>query len=504
MIYSIAPSPLDANLVWAGTDDGLIHVTRDDGKTWQNVTPPSLTPWSKVGIIDAGHFDAGTAYAAIDRHRLEDYTPHILRTHDGGRTWQAIITGLPDGDYINVVREDPRRQGLLYAGSELGIWISFDDGDHWQPLQLNLPHVSVRDIDVHGDDLVIATHGRAFWILDDITPLRQVSAQTAQQPALLFKPQAALRIRPGSDEGTPLPPEIPKAPNPPAGAAINYWLAQDSASPVTLEVVDDAGKVARRYSSADPVAQVDPRTLDIPMYWVHPAQPPAATRGMHRFMWDMRYAPPEGAGGGGRQGGGGRFGGGGVWAPPGDYTVRLTAGGQTYTQTLTLKADPRVKSSAADLNLQFDVATQLQDLAGRANRAARQADALKRAAQQAQPKLTDAAAKQALDAFVKQIDEIAGPPAANPFSGEPETGEPERTTIRTLARMFAQLQGAAQSADVAPTADVTEGMRAGAKDLDDLSARWSALLSTDLPKLNDQLKAAGAEPIALPAGGGRQ
>ncbi|HYX42420.1 MAG TPA: hypothetical protein VE821_12020, partial [Pyrinomonadaceae bacterium] len=214
VIYTVAPSPKDVNLIWAGTDDGLIHVTRDGGRNWQNVTPPGLTSWSKISIIDAGHFDAATAYAAVNRIRLDDMHPHIYRTHDGGRTWQEIVRGLPD-DPINTVREDPQRKGLLFAGSERAVYVSFNDGDDWQSLRLNMAASSVRDLVIHDDDVVVGTHGRSFWILDDITPLRQLTAQVAAADAFLFRPQLATRVRRNVNTDTPLPPEEPAGQNPP-------------------------------------------------------------------------------------------------------------------------------------------------------------------------------------------------------------------------------------------------------------------------------------------------
>jgi photosystem II stability/assembly factor-like uncharacterized protein len=489
VIYAIAPSPLDAQLVWVGTDDGLIHVTHDDGAHWANVTPPDLTAWSKVGIIEASHFDRNTAYAAIDRHRLEDYRAHIYRTHDGGKSWQHIDAGIPEGAFVNVVREDPVRVGLLYAGTELGVYCSFDDGQHWQPLQLNLPAVSVRDIVVHQDDLVIATHGRAFWILDNVTPLRQTAA-VADQPAYLFKPQTALRIRPGSDEGTPLPPEIAKAPNAPSGAMIDYYLKQDNSSPVALDIFDAAGKLVRHYASDEAAPAVDPKTLDIPMYWIHPAQPPSATRGMHRFLWDMHYAAPAQGAAAPRR----RFGSDGPWAAPGEYRVQLTVAGQQYSQPLTLKPDPRTKATVADLVQQFEVASHSAEMTASSGRVLRQSDALKKAAADLKPKATDAATRQQLDDFVQKLTDIAGATVAGAF-GAPAVSENDQTSFRYLNRAFTQLEAAVESADVAPTPEVVRAVAANAQKLDQVNAKWKALMETDMPRLNERLRQAGLEPL---------
>jgi photosystem II stability/assembly factor-like uncharacterized protein len=343
VIYTIAPSPLRASTVWVGTDDGLIQRTDDDGKNWQNVTPPALTAWSKVVMMEASHFDVNEAYAAVDRHRLEDYEPYVYRTRDGGKSWQKITNGLPAGVYMQTVKEDPRRRGLLFAGTELGVYVSFDDGDHWQSLQLNLPPASVRDIAIHEDDLIVATHGRGFWVLDDITPLRQASEELAQSRAFLFRPADALILPPYSENGTPQPRDEPLMENAPYGAIIDYYLKSDASGPVTLEFVSPAGDVVRRFSSEDKLTPVDPNTLDIPASWVPAPKALPATAGMHRWLWNLRPPPPAESG---RGGGGGAavFGGRGVPPVlPGTYTVRLTVGGKSYTQPLVVKADPRAK-----------------------------------------------------------------------------------------------------------------------------------------------------------------
>ena len=356
VIYTIAPSPRDENTIWAGTDDGLIHVTRDGGKNWNNVTPAALTPWAKVSLMDASHFDVNTAYAAINTFRLDDLRPHIYRTRDGGKTWTHITSGIPDGGAINVVREDPQRRGLLFAGSEQAVYVSFDDGDRWQSLRLNMPATSVRDLVIKDDDLVVGTHGRSFWILDDITPLRQATGDAFAASVHLFKPQSAWRFRWNKNTDTPLPPDEPAGENPPDGAIVNYWLKADARSPVTLEILDAEQQVLRRYSSSDPPEPlVEGRNT--PDYWIRPHQALSAKAGFHRFVWDLHHERPAvpsfsypiaaiyrntprtpvGS-----------------WALPGTYSVRLTVDGVTRTERLTVRLDPRVKTSAADMKLQYD------------------------------------------------------------------------------------------------------------------------------------------------------
>src|SRR5436309_2619225 len=309
VIYTIAPSPLRASMIWAGTDDGLIHLTNDDGKNWQNITPPALTSWSKVTMLEASHFDVNEAYAAFERHQLEDYEPHIYRTHDAGKTWTEIINGFPKGIYVQTVKEDPQRRGLLFAGTERAVLISFDDGDHWRSLQLNLPPASMRDLAIHEDDLIVATHGRGFWVLDDITPLRQIIGEVSNAAAHLFRPADAINMPPGGDNGTPLPRDEPLADNPPSGALIDYYLKTNATGPVTLEILDPSGETIRRYSSEDKFPPVDPDKLNFPPYWARTSEPLPATSGVHRWIWDLRPTPPQRparGGGGGGGGGGGR------------------------------------------------------------------------------------------------------------------------------------------------------------------------------------------------------
>jgi len=341
VIYAIAPSPLRAATIWIGTDDGLIQLTKDGGKTWQNVTPPAITSWSKVVMIEASHFDVNEAYAAVERHQLADYEPHIYRTVDSGKTWTEITKGLPAGVYVQTVKEDPNRRGLLFTGTERTVFVSFDDGDHWQSLQLNLPPASMRDADVHGDDLIVATHGRGFWVLDNISALRQINADVASGSAHLFQPADAILMTPGNDNGTPMPRDEPLAENAPVGATIDYYLKSNATGPITLEILDPAGEIVRKYSSEDKGPPVNPDTLNIPAYWVRPFEPLSTAAGMHRWIWDLRPTPPPRPAGGG----GGGFGGRGAvpMVLPGIYMVKLSVGGKNYTQPLVVKMDLRTK-----------------------------------------------------------------------------------------------------------------------------------------------------------------
>jgi photosystem II stability/assembly factor-like uncharacterized protein len=360
VIYSLSPSYRDEQLIWAGTDDGLVWVTRDGGAHWRNVTPPGLSAWSRVTQIDASHFDRASAYISVSRQRLDDQRPYIYKTHDGGATWTPIAGGLPD-EPVNTVREDPERRGLLFAGTERTVYVSFDDGAHWNSLQRNLPSTSVRDLVVHGDDLVAGTHGRSFWILDDIAPLRQWKAGIAEQPAHLFVPERAYRVRFDTNTDTPLPPEEPAGRNPPDGAILDYTLGPSARGPVSIEIDDARGRRVRSYSSSDEPAGIDPE-IDVPAYWVRPQATVAATPGIHRFVWDLRYAPPsafdheypiaaivhdtprEPRG---------------VFAPPGRYVVKLHAGGRTYAQPLRLVMDPRVTTPPSELRAQFALGSRI-------------------------------------------------------------------------------------------------------------------------------------------------
>jgi photosystem II stability/assembly factor-like uncharacterized protein len=486
VIYTVAPSPLDANRIWCGTDDGLIHLTTDGGKTWTNVTPPNISAWQKISLIEAGHFDANTAYAAVNTMRIDDLRPHVFATRDSGKTWTEIANGIPAGQIINAVREDPEQKGLLFAGAEKGVYISFDNGANWESLRLNLPASSVRDLVIKNDDLVVATHGRGFWILDNITPLRQLNRN--QRGDLLFKPQTAMRVRANLNTDTPLPPDEPAGENPPDGAMIDYFLSKDASGPVTIEIKDRNGQSVRKYSSADAPVKANPKRLRIPSYWIRPSQSVSTKAGMHRFLWDMHYAPvqdvepefpiaatyrntaPAATS---------------PWAAPGDYTITFTVDGKTFSQPLTVAMDPRVKASAADLQGQFDLSWKLYQLRLKLAPIGKKFDDI---AEQLTKLRTKAAERpdvaQKLEAFAQTLMKF-GPP--HPRPGAP----PSLFVLESTTRLFNEIEGA----DAAPTTAV----EAAVADLDTRTGpmmdAWQKLLESDLPSLNQQLKQAGFPEI---------
>jgi photosystem II stability/assembly factor-like uncharacterized protein len=511
VIYTIAPSYIDINRIWIGTDDGLIHMTADGGRNWTDVTPPGLSPWAKVSVMDAGRFDIQTAYAAINTLRLDDMRPHIYRTHDGGKTWAHITTGIPDGAPVNAVREDPKRRGLLFAGTEREIYVSFDDGDHWQSLRLNMPATSMRDLIVKDDDLAVATHGRGFWILDDITPLRQLTAEAAAAEAVLFKPQVATRVRWNMNTDTPLPPDEPAGQNPPDGAIINYVLKKDAVGPVTLEILDPAGRVIRRYASSDAAELPAAETAPVPLYWYRPPQRLGTKAGMHRFLWDMRYQPLSGAGGRG-----------GlpiaavgyntvptpssIWVAPGTYTVQLTVDGKSYSQPLTVRMDPRIKTPAAGLEKQFALSKAMYDGVLETQAALEHLRGLRGQVKKIQEKAGQGqtAISQALADFDKKAAALEGGGGGGAgqrgggggFGGlGMAAGGPD--TLAGIVGGLASLMSLLQGADAAPTSQAAAAVAERQKSLAELMAKWNALKGLDLAGLNVRLKAAGLPAIEI-------
>jgi photosystem II stability/assembly factor-like uncharacterized protein len=521
VIYTVAPSYQDVNRIWVGTDDGLIHVTADSGVTWKNVTPPSVGPWAKVSVIDAGRFDPLTAYAAINTLRLDDLRPHVLRTKDGGKTWTEIVNGIPAGETVNAVREDPKRKGLLFAGTERSVYVSFDDGANWQSLRQNMAVTSVRDVIVKDDDLLAATHGRGFWILDDITPLRQIEPGTADQDAVLFKPTTAWRVRWNTSVDMPWPKEEPTAPNPPEGAIINYYLKSAASGPVTLEILQQDGRLVRRYSSTDPVAPIpEPAAAPAPVYWYRPPQTLSAAAGMHRFSWDVHYQPlsgltPEGGGLGA------------VptqlpiqaipyntvpapttpWVNPGTYTVKLAVNGKSYSQSIVVKQDPRVKTPALAMHQVYTLTKSMYYAAVDARLAATALGALRQqiAAQRSQ---AQGAVADALAAFDKKAVALEGTPpqtaggrgrGAGPGGGRGAAAAPSSPpdTLWGVSNALSAVMNAMQAADVAPTANTLTAVTGAQRSAAAVMARWMTFKSVDVPALNAQLKTVGLKPVTL-------
>jgi len=492
-IYALAPSFKDVNTLWAGTDDGLIWMTRDGGKNWNNITPPELTAWSKVTQIEASHFDDQTAYASVSRFRIDDLHPYIYRTHDAGKTWKLISAGLPADAPVDAVREDPVRKGLLFAGTETSVWVSFDDGDRWQSLQLNLPHTSMRDFGIHENDLIVATHGRSFWILDDITPLRQLAEVKANADAYLFHPAPAYRVRRSTYPDTPMPPDEPAGQNPPDGAILDYFLAQPAHGPVTLEIVDAKGKLVRRYSSADTpdVTQAELEKQLIPLYWIRMPKILAASAGMHRWVWDLRYPSPTASqhefpisavphdtpryplG---------------PLALPGEYTVRLIANGYTSTTPLTAKMDPRVNTPPGGIEQQFVLEMRLASDLTASTEAVTEGhslvDQLHKVGAQATGTLAES-----IKALAQKVEAILARPAPAGAPAEP-TLTRENSTVGTLYAGIGQ-------ADIAPTAAQLNAVSETERDLSTVMKQWEEVRKSDVPVLNQQLKSANLPEIRL-------
>jgi photosystem II stability/assembly factor-like uncharacterized protein len=467
VIYTVAPSPLDVNLIWAGTDDGYIQVTRDGGKTWTNVTPPAITSWSKVSIMEASHFDPNTAYAAVNRIRCDDLRPHIYRTRDGGKTWQEIVTGLPN-DPINSVKEDPIQKGLLFAGSERMVSVSFDDGEHWQPLRLNMPATSIRDLVIKDDDIVVGTHGRSFWILDDITPLRQLTKEVAAKNAIFYKPQLAYRVRWNMNTDTPIPQEEPAGDNPPDGAVINYYLKNQSE--VSVEIYDKFGTVVRSYSTNDKPIEINPG--NVPPYWIRPQQILSGAPGSHRFLWDLHYTPldepasfsiaatyqntaPESTG---------------PWVLPGIYYIKFKADGQVLTQSLTVKMDPRVSSTTEQLKQQHDLSLDCYEGQKKVTELQAAVASLRKQVALTLPMIK----KGALATSLQQLDQ--------------SVANIQNNDLGRLNRAFASVFNVLQDTDMPATTQAIAAAQEAKSNLGQVVQKWEALFKDVLPGINEQLK----------------
>lgn len=492
VIYALAASYKTTQTLWVGTDDGLVWITRDGGGNWANITPPGVTPWSKVAQIDASRFDDDTAYVAVNRMRIDDLRPYAFRTHDGGKTWQSISAGLPDDAPVDAVRADPVQPGLLYAATERAVWVSFDDGAHWRPLQYNLPHTSMRDLLVKDNDLIVATHGRSFWILDDVTPLRVMASQTGDRLPALFPPAEAWRVRSAEYTDTPLPPDEPAGANPPNGAIIDYDLPAN-AQEVTLEILDSGGKVLRRYSSKDPVTPAPEQMLTnlIPPYWPLMHGPMPATAGMHRWVWDLRSATPTAT----------------HYEYPisavphrtplepqgplvvaGAYTVRLTVDGHSETERLTVKMDPRIHTAPQELEALHTAQMTM-------------ADAL------------DAVAKADLAAHAV-AEQIASPQNASlasqltPYSdalkallrGNEHSNDQDAKSIPGIDEVngeAGQLYGELEQADGVPTEALTAAAGQVEGEVKEVVPAWEDFRENKLPALNKLLESAHHARIDL-------
>jgi len=488
VIYAIGPSPVRDGLLWVGTDDGLVWRSDDEGGHWRDVTPTALTPWSKVGIVEPSHFDAARAYLAVDRRRLEDDHPYIYASADGGATWTQRTAGIPADQSVNVVREDPVRPGLLYAGTERGVYVSLDDGGRWQPLRSGLPATSVRDIEVHGEDLVIATHGRAFWVLDDISPLRQLNAAATAAPAWLARPADAIRFRPSEFAGSPMQHDEPMAPNPAFGAAFYYHLRAAATTPVILRVEDRDGRTVRRYASTDVAPVVETAKVDMAPEWEPPFSVPGTASGLHRFVWDLHYEASAG-----RRVEEPRAEG--VWAAPGRYTVVLEVGRHRLSAPFDLRPDPRASAAADDYARAHAGAASVEAMRGRVADAAREAGKV-HAALASAASGADAVLADALRAAAEDLQRIAdldlGKDSRNSVRPDPTN----LAGLRALSAEGARIARAVDGADGAPGVDVAAALAHFLGTGEATLAAWAAFRAEVVAKLDARLVAAGRPPLA--------
>jgi photosystem II stability/assembly factor-like uncharacterized protein len=484
VVFTIALSALNRDTIWAGSDTGLIHLTRDGGTTWKDVTPAGLTPWSKISFIEASHFDPAVAYAAVDRSRLDDQTPYLYRTRDYGATWQLITDGIATDAFLRGIREDPDRKGLLFAGTELGVYVSFDDGGDWQSLQLNLPVTSVRDLMVHGEDLVVATHGRSFWILDNITPLRQAFDAEKDPAFWLYRPAAAYRIDNDSFTGTPLPPEEPTAANPPTGAIVDYLL-KSSASSLTLEIIDSQQKLVRRFSSEDKRPENHP-PLPIAERWFPKPEVLETNPGMHRFVWDLTWGSSGGPGADEeseyRNPRGPKV-------VPGVYTIILTVDGKPQTQPLEVVMDPRSPATPEILSQQLQLGQQIFAEAMEARRALAEIESLRKQLADLQQKIgdKDSAIKAALADAQTEISKIVKPAAI------PEQASGLQDAFASMASALRVVEGGDRAVPSQAIAVYNES----AQRVKAAIAEWSGFKTTKLSQLNQKLSEANLAPIAI-------
>jgi hypothetical protein len=486
-VFAIAESPVEKGVIWAGTDDGLVHVTRDGGQHWANVTSKEFGEWSLVSIIDASPHAGGIAHVAIDRHKLDDYKPYIFKTNDYGKSWTKITAGLPENGYAHSVKEDPKRKGLLFAGTENGIYVSFDDGGRWQPLKLNLPTTPIHDLMVKNDDLIVATHGRAFWILDDISPLRQINASTASEEAHLYQPAASIRYR---GPGFTLPATVPVGANPPTGVIIDYFLKSAPKDGITLEILDAKGKVIRKYSSKKAAEGASPDEEEFGI--TRPGDKLPAEASLNRFVWNMRSEAPASVPGavswGGRPTG--------PLVVPGSYQIKLTAAGKTLTATAEIQKDPRVPASQADLEKQNELAMRIRDRVDAGHEAVNQIRSVRGQIDALKKRLgADASAKPVLeagDALKKKMDAVE----EKIIQPKSKSGEDPLNYPIQVADQLMALQSTVESADAAPTSQSYVVFEELNTRLEAQLAAWRDIQSRDLVALNDLMKKDNVPAIA--------
>ncbi len=486
-IFAIAESPVEKGVIWVGSDDGLVHLTRDAGQNWSDVTPRDLPEWGTVSIIEPSSADAGTAYVAVDRHRLDDYQPYIFATTNSGKSWSRIANGLPAGSYVHVVREDGKHPGLLFAGTETGIYVSFNAGAHWQPLQLNLPVAPVHDLAVHGDDLIVATHGRAFWILDDIAPLREITDAVESEDVHLYAPAAAIRFHGGFFH---VPANWPLAANPPDGAIIDYSLKSKPKDPIELEVLDADGNLIRKFSSKKKDEEKLPREEAEPE---EPADLLPTEPGLNRFTWDLRYeeagkVPRTVAWGGGTDG---------PRVLPGTFQLKLTVAGKSYTQPVEVKLDPRATTSPEDLKKQLDLALKIRDRVSAAHDAVNEVRDVRGQLEALQKRLAGDASHaditKAAQELVKKMNAVEES-IIQPKSKSSE--DPLNYPIQVADQLMA-LSSTVNSADAAPTQSSYEVFDELNRRLDEQLAKWKDIKETDLWSFNDQVQKANIPVVML-------
>jgi photosystem II stability/assembly factor-like uncharacterized protein len=509
-IESISSSSLSPSLIWAGTSNGLIHVTRNHGATWEDVSIPEVR--GAISAIDASHLDPATAYVAL---RVPgSFAPDFYRTHDYGRTWTKIINGMrtdqPSGSFARVIRADTKKAGLLFAGTESSMYVSFDDGDNWQSLMLNLPNTSYRDIVVKDNDLVVGTYGRSIWILDDMSALRQMAPGIASEPVHLFKPGDAVRVRRNINAGTPFPPEVPHGINPPMGVAIDYYIGKPPTGPMTLEILDARGSVVRHMSSLPVPAPTDELPV-VPDWWIDLPKPLPTGAGSHRITWDLRYDDPPAflhyiAHVTGATPGETPYSPNGPLALPGVYTLKLTADGRSYTQTVTVKNDPRSPATAAGLQAQHNLQMGLYAANQEAWDGFQQVAAMRDAVAALRKDHPSAAVDSVVAAFDAKLAAVGGTVSATGGRGGRGSGPPPVPNFAALSgyeteesMVLTSLNGQLKTldfGDMAPNPAKYHAWAMACQDLKRAVATWQAINTRDVPELNALLTRNNLKPIA--------